>query len=62
VALPHEALRGKHALEQPTLPLDDADAAAPGQSDLSPEAPLDAADGLAVLVGGAGAGDALSRP
>ena len=56
VALPDEALRGKHALEQPMLPLED--------TPLAPTTlgPTDAADGLAVLVGGVGGSDALSRP
>lgn len=62
LALPDEALRGKHALEQPTLPLDepappvDDGAVAAGQGTLDP------ADGLAVLVSGAGGEDALTRP
>ncbi len=51
VPLPDEALRGKHALEQPMLPLED-----------NPLGPTDAADGLAVLVGGVGGSDALSHP
>ncbi len=60
VALPDEALRGKHALEQPTLPLDDGPASS-GVADVGQHT-LDGADGLAVLVGGAGGSDALTRP
>ncbi len=56
VSLPDEALRGKFALEQPTLPLDDGSAPA----DSLPL--LDPTDGVAVLVGGPGAADALHRP
>ena len=52
IALPHEALRGKHALEQPTLPLD-GDA---GRSTLGGE------EGLQALLGGVGGADALTRP
>ena len=57
VALPDEALRGKHSLEQPTLPLEDDAIGAPVQQPL-----LDPMDGVAVLVGGAGGEDALRRP
>jgi amidophosphoribosyltransferase len=61
VALPDEALRGKHALEQPTLPLGDVSPAdGPAAGDRPPA--VDAADGLAVLAVGAGGADALSRP
>ena len=58
VALPDEALRGKHSLEQPTLPLDDGTVGAHAE-----QPPLlDPIDGVAVLVGGAGGEDALRRP
>lgn len=60
VALPDEAVRGKHALEQPTLPLDDSSAPADGGAVDSPL--LDPTDGVAVLVGGPGAADSLRRP
>jgi amidophosphoribosyltransferase len=52
IPLPHEALRGKHALEQPTLPLD-AEA---------PRSTLGGEEGLQVLLGGVGGADALTRP
>jgi amidophosphoribosyltransferase len=51
IALPSEALRGKHALEQPTLPLDD-----PSRPTLGGD------DGLEVLLGSIGGADALTRP
>jgi amidophosphoribosyltransferase len=54
IALPDEALRGKHALEQPTLPLDGGSSAS--------AMPLDVEGGLPVLLGGAGGADALTRP
>jgi amidophosphoribosyltransferase len=56
IPLPDEALRGKHALEQPTLPLD-----SPGP-DAARLPALDAEGGLELLLGGAGGADALTRP
>jgi amidophosphoribosyltransferase len=59
IPLPDQALRGKHALEQPTLPLDgdpDASGAAAARPTLGGE------EGLEVLLGSIGGADALTRP
>ncbi len=55
VELPPAVMRGKHVLEQEQLPLGD-------ESAVPPPGPVAAGDGLAALVGGGGAADALARP
>jgi amidophosphoribosyltransferase len=59
IPLPDQALRGKHALEQPTLPLD-GDQDASGGAAARPT--LGGEEGLEVLLGSIGGADALTRP